>query len=120
MAVSQVGFLMVPVDWPVGWLIACFVLSLGEVIAFPTLNVQIDKLAPAHLRGSYFGAAAIYSLGFAFAPLLGGMIIQMYGSRELFILCLGACAVMIALYNTVSRHESRKVLDEDRQAVSEY
>ncbi|MEZ8739852.1 MDR family MFS transporter [Photobacterium swingsii] len=119
MALSQVGFLMVPVDWPIGWLIACFVLSLGEVIAFPTLNVQIDKLAPAHLRGSYFGAAAIYSLGFAFAPLLGGVIIQMYGASELFFLCLGACAVMMVLYNAVSRHERQKTLAETQQVASE-
>ncbi|WP_438269833.1 MDR family MFS transporter [Photobacterium sanguinicancri] len=111
MAMSQVGFLMVPVDWPVGWLIACFILSLGEVIAFPTLNVQIDKLAPAHLRGSYFGAAAIYSLGFALAPLVGGIMIQAYGASELFILCLGACAVMMILYRAVSKSESEKALD---------
>lgn len=65
MAIAQIGFLFTPNDWPLGWGVACFILSLGEVIAFPTLNVQIDRMAPPHLRGSYFGAAALYSLGFA-------------------------------------------------------
>ncbi|CAH7160263.1 MFS transporter [Vibrio chagasii] len=64
MAIAQIGFLFTPNDWPLGWGIACFILSLGEVIAFPTLNVQIDRMAPPHLRGSYFGAAALYSLGY--------------------------------------------------------
>ncbi len=62
MMLAQVGFLFTPTDWPYGWYIAGFILSMGEVIAFPTLNVQIDRMAPAHLRGSYFGAAALYSL----------------------------------------------------------
>lgn len=98
MAIAQIGFLFTPNDWPLGWGIACFVLSLGEVIAFPTLNVQIDRMAPPHLRGSYFGAAALYSLGFAIAPLLGGVVIEMLSAYWLFVLCFILCLVMIWLY----------------------
>ncbi|OEE79216.1 MDR family MFS transporter [Vibrio genomosp. F6] len=98
MAAAQIGFLMTPADWPIGWGIACFVLSMGEVIAFPTLNVQIDRLAPAHLRGSYFGAAALYSLGFAIAPLVGGVVIESLSSNWLFGVCFFLCLVMIWLY----------------------
>ncbi|MGF1763183.1 MDR family MFS transporter [Aliivibrio kagoshimensis] len=103
MGVSQIGFLLVPIDWPVGWLIACFVLSVGEVIAFPTLNVQIDQIAPAHLRGSYFGAASIYSLGFAMAPFIGGVIIQLLGASQLFIFCFGISILMIWLYGIAEK-----------------
>ncbi|MEZ8194006.1 MDR family MFS transporter [Vibrio cortegadensis] len=98
MAAAQIGFLMTSADWPIGWGIACFVLSMGEVIAFPTLNVQIDRLAPAHLRGSYFGAAALYSLGFAIAPLVGGVVIESLSSNWLFGVCFFLCLVMIWLY----------------------
>jgi len=98
MAIAQIGFLFTPNDWPLGWGIACFILSLGEVIAFPTLNVQIDRMAPQHLRGSYFGAAALYSLGFAIAPLLGGVVIEMLSAYWLFVLCFILCLVMIWLY----------------------
>ena len=98
MAIAQIGFLFTPNDWPLGWGIACFILSLGEVIAFPTLNVQIDRMAPPHLRGSYFGAAALYSLGFAIAPLLGGVVIEMLSAYWLFVLCFILCLVMIWLY----------------------
>lgn len=107
MACAQVGFFMVPIEWPMGWLLACFLLSLGEVIAFPTLNVQIDQLAPEHLRGSYFGAAAFYSLGFALAPFIGGFVIQMASASHLFMLCLATCIVMIALY-VIAEKESQK------------
>ncbi|MEC7941553.1 MAG: MFS transporter [Pseudomonadota bacterium] len=98
MAIAQIGFLFTPNDWLLGWGIACFILSLGEVIAFPTLNVQIDRMAPPHLRGSYFGAAALYSLGFAIAPLLGGVVIEMLSAHWLFVLCFILCLVMIWLY----------------------
>jgi MFS family permease len=98
MAIAQLGFLFTPEQWPVGWLVACFVLSIGEVIAFPTLNVQIDKLAPEHLRGSYFGAATLCALGFAAAPLVGGIMIGSFNSNWLFAGCFVVCLVMIWLY----------------------
>lgn len=98
MALAQIGFLLTPADWPIGWGIACFILSLGEVIAFPTLNVQIDRMAPPHLRGSYFGAAALYSLGFAIAPLVGGIVIESLSSNWLFVVCFALCLVMMWLY----------------------
>ena len=37
-------------------------MSLAETILFPTMNVHIDRLAPAKLRGAYFGAASFMSL----------------------------------------------------------
>ncbi|MUJ37154.1 MDR family MFS transporter [Aliivibrio fischeri] len=106
MALAQLAFLLVPVDFPVGWLMACFILSVGEVIAFPTLNVQIDQLAPKHLRGSYFGAAAIYGLGFAFAPLVGGVLIQLGGAAPLFIACFVLSLLMIGLYKWAEKEVS--------------
>ncbi|MBJ7019307.1 MFS transporter, partial [Vibrio cholerae] len=41
MGMAQIGFMFTPEAFPLGWYLACFVLSMGEVIAFPTLNVQI-------------------------------------------------------------------------------
>lgn len=105
MGLSQVGFLLTPVDSVIGWGLACFVLSMGEVIAFPTLNVQIDRLAPPHLRGSYFGAAALYSLGFAVAPLVGGMVLGTLSSNWLFGLCIVLCGVMMVLYRRVEQSD---------------
>ncbi|MBF9003257.1 MULTISPECIES: MDR family MFS transporter [Vibrio] len=97
-AVSQIGFLFSSAEWPMGWYLSAFILALGEVITFPTLSVQIDRLAPAHLRGSYFGAAALYSLGFAAAPLVGGFLIHLGSAQALYGLCFVFCLMMIGLY----------------------
>jgi MFS family permease len=72
LAASQVWFAVNPLDFFWGWIGAVLVMGIAEAILFPTMNVHIDRLAPPHLRGAYFGAASFYSLGFAIAPLLGG------------------------------------------------
>ena len=97
-AMGQLAFILSPKDAVIGWAIASFIISLGEVITFPTINVQIDRLAPAHLRGSYFGATALYTLGFAIGPLLGGVMIEWLGSNWLFGFCFVVCILMIWLY----------------------
>lgn len=104
-AMGQVGFIVSPNDSALGWAIACFIISVGEVITFPTINVQIDRLAPDHLRGSYFGATALYTLGFAIGPLLGGVMIEWFGATWLFALCFVACLGMIWLYYVASHME---------------
>ncbi len=67
--ISQVWLAMNPIDLFWGWIGAVIVMSLAETILFPTMNLHIDRLAPDHLRGAYFGAASFYEFGFAFAPL---------------------------------------------------
>ncbi|NOH78311.1 MFS transporter [Vibrio sp. RE86] len=102
---GQLAFMVSPNDSTLGWVIACFIVSVGEVITFPTINVQIDRLAPAHLRGSYFGATGIYTLGFAIGPLVGGAMIEWLGSTWLFGLCFVVCIAMIWLYFVAQRTE---------------
>lgn len=86
--VAQIGFWLTPVHWPTGYLLAAFVLSVGEVILFPALNLRVDELAPPHLRGTYVGAASLYLMGSACAPLIGGLVIDRLGGEWLFMLCL--------------------------------
>ncbi|WP_268603779.1 MFS transporter, partial [Escherichia coli] len=52
LALSQIVFLLVSSESWLLWLVAMFLLSLGEVILFPTLNIQIDRMAPANLKGA--------------------------------------------------------------------
>ena len=111
MALAQLGFAFTPEHWPIGWAVSCFILSLGEVIAFPTLNVQIDRIAPEHLRGSYFGAAALYTLGFAFAPLVGGVMIETLSPSWLFGLCFLLCLLMMWLYKQAQSSTSSKTTE---------
>ncbi|WP_033136547.1 MFS transporter, partial [Aeromonas finlandensis] len=87
--------------WP--WLIAVFLLSVGEAVLFPLFNVLIDEMAPPHLKGSYFGASALSGLGWALAPLVGGWLLQVWGGPALFAVMTGICVLVFALYGAGNR-----------------
>jgi len=102
LAVAQLWFALNPVHWFWGWMGATFILSLAEAILFPTMSVQIDRLAPVHLRGTYFGAASFYALGWAMAPLAGGVILEWWGGPELYWMLLALCGVVFVLYRSTT------------------
>jgi MFS family permease len=96
LVVSQVWLAHNPIDLFWGWIGAIVVMSLAETILFPTMNVHIDRLAPRHLRGAYFGASSFYEVGFAIAPLGGGIILDHLGGYWLFI--IGAILSLVVIY----------------------
>ncbi len=76
-----IAFIMLaffPVNNEIAMISAIFVLSLGEVILFPTINILIDKMAPIHLKGSYFGVAGLAVFGVALGPFVGGFILEVF------------------------------------------
>ncbi|MBQ4890752.1 MFS transporter [Shewanella sp. UCD-FRSSP16_17] len=101
--ISQCWMAANPVDLFWGWIGAVVVMSLAETILFPTMNVHIDRLAPAKLRGAYFGAASFYEFGFAFAPFGGGIILDSLGGSWLFIIGAGLCVVVMGLYKVLPK-----------------
>ncbi|NOI30471.1 MDR family MFS transporter [Vibrio coralliilyticus] len=104
MGLSQLVFAASSIDTVYIWFGGCFLLSLGEVIAFPTINVQIDRLAPEHLRGAYFGLASLHTLGFVFAPLVGGLILDVTDAMWLFSLCMMLCLITLFVYSHYEKH----------------
>ena len=101
--ISQVWLAVNPIDLFWGWIGAVIVISLAETITFPTMNVHIDRLAPQHLRGAYFGAASFYEFGFAFAPLGGGIMLDHFGGFWLFMSSAALSVLVIYLYGTLAR-----------------
>ncbi|WNC70743.1 MFS transporter [Thalassotalea psychrophila] len=95
---SQIWLSVNPLDLFWGWIGAIIVMALAEAILFPTMNVHIDRLAPDHLRGAYFGASSFYDFGFALAPLGGGIILDHLGGPWLFMISAGLCLFVIYLY----------------------
>lgn len=79
------GFALAPTDTAIWLMLAMFVLSIGEAILFPTLNIIIDRMAPDHLKGSYFGAASLASIGFVLAPVAGGFLLHQFGGLTLWL-----------------------------------
>ena len=80
-----VTYALLPVHRFGGWIFGTWLLSLGEAILFPTLNLQVDRMAPSHLKGSYFGASALGQLGFSIGPLMGGLMLQWAGGPPTFL-----------------------------------
>lgn len=96
---SQIWLAVNPLTLFWGWIGAIVVMSLAETILFPTMNVHIDRLAPDHLRGAYFGAASFYEFGYAIAPLGGGIILDQLGGSWLFFIAAALTLIVIYLYS---------------------
>jgi len=79
-------------------LVSIFVLSVGEVILFPTVQILIDRMAPDGMKGSYFGAAALAGFGFALGPLIGGTLLKLGGGQLLWWSMAAAAAFVAVLY----------------------
>lgn len=120
LALSQFWFAINPLEWFWGWIGAAILMSFAEAILFPTMNVHIDRLAPNHLRGAYFGAASFYSLGYALAPLGGGMILDALGGGWLFTIAGGLCAIVFYLYGILDKLPRPKLSPalEEKQPTS--
>ncbi len=84
--IAQLGYAMSSPQVFYHWVLATVVLSLGEAILFANMNIVLDKLSPLGAKGSYFAVAGMADMGFAFAPLLGGMVIQFVGGPALFLI----------------------------------
>ncbi|QIL89564.1 MDR family MFS transporter [Microbulbifer harenosus] len=98
LAAGQVWFAINPVHWFYGWLGATFVVSVAETILFPTMSIQVDRMAPDHLRGSYFGATSFYTLGWSSAPLVGGFVIEKWSGSSLYWGTFLLCGLVLFLY----------------------
>ena len=99
LSASQFWIAVNPLTLFWGFIGATIVMSLAEAILFPTMNVHIDRIAPAHLRGAYFGAASIYEFGFALAPLGGGLILDYLSGFWLFTFAGALTFIVIYLYH---------------------
>ena len=95
---SQIWFAANPLTFFWGWIGAVVIMSLAEAILFPTMNVHVDQIAPQHLRGAYFGATSFYDLGFALAPLGGGIILDVLNGTWLFAISGALVVAVFALY----------------------
>lgn len=71
------------------WVIAMVVFTIGEIIIIPTEYLFIDFIAPENLRGIYYGAQNLSSLGGALGPVLCGAALSFYQPETMFyLLCL--------------------------------
>ncbi|WP_281503677.1 MFS transporter [Ectobacillus sp. JY-23] len=93
-SLGLIGYGFVQESW---MLYACTILfTIGEVFMFSMTDVFLDELAPAHLKGTYFGAMSFSGLGGVLGPWLGGALLSHYGYNSgniVFMLLAGVCAL---------------------------
>jgi MFS family permease len=70
----------------VGMVLSMVVLTIGEILVFPTNSILLDLLAPEGMRGTYFGAGGLRNLGHSIGPALGGWILGQWSGSSLFYL----------------------------------
>ena len=64
------------------------VLTIGEATVIPTMPAIVNSLSPVAVKGKYQGILNAYSsLGKAFGPLFGGVIIGLSSYHVLIIIC---------------------------------
>lgn len=66
------------------WIISMAIFTVGEIIVFPAEYMFIDRIAPDHLRGMYYGAQNLSNLGAALGPVLCGIVLASYPPHYIF------------------------------------
>nr|WP_189663941.1 MFS transporter [Pseudomonas sp. SWRI111] len=89
--VGLIGFSLA--DSLVGWCVAMFIFTLGEMIIYPADFLFVDTLAPEHLRGSYYGAQNLAALGGAASPVICGFLLMHTPAPSMFYALSALAAV---------------------------
>ncbi|AZC57286.1 MFS transporter [Pseudomonas chlororaphis] len=92
-------------DSLLGWCLAMFVFTLGEMIIYPAEFLFIDTLAPEALRGSYYGAQNLAALGGALSPVICGYLLVHTPAPTMFY----ALSVLAALGGLLCFISGRRV-----------
>ncbi len=66
------------------WVLSMAIFTLGEIIVFPAEYMFIDHIAPAPLRGLYYGAQNLSNLGAALGPVLCGIVLASQPAHFIF------------------------------------
>ncbi|WP_455825682.1 MFS transporter [Pseudomonas graminis] len=66
------------------WMLAMAVFTVGEIVVFPAEYMFIDRIAPDHLRGMYYGAQNLCNLGGALGPVLCGLVLASLPAHYMF------------------------------------
>jgi MFS family permease len=80
---GNIGFAVASEWWMM--IAAMVIFTIGEVLCFPAGSILLDRLAPAGMRGTYFGTQNFKYLGTSIGPWLGGIVLDGHGAPLLFL-----------------------------------
>ena len=89
MSITAVGYaFQIGADSWVTFAIATVLWTFGELGTFPIAATTVANIAPKDVRGTYQGLYnLVWSLSNAFSPLVGGWILNAFGSHVLWTCC---------------------------------
>lgn len=90
-----------------GWVISIFsvvLITLGEILIFPSNSILIDQLAPDHLRGTYFGAGQFRKIGNFFGPIIGGYLLSHTNGAAMFTVIMAITLSSILFFLIGNRY----------------
>ncbi|WP_068773668.1 MFS transporter [Paenibacillus sp. FJAT-26967] len=85
-ALGDVGFALSD-HWML-LLASMVVFTVGETLNFPAATMLMDRIAPEHMRGTYFGAQTLTSLGHFIGPWVGGILLASMGGSMFLVMAV--------------------------------
>ncbi|WP_145496442.1 MFS transporter [Yersinia bercovieri] len=95
--IGLLGFMAAQDSIPL-WMLAMAIFSLGEIIVIPVEYLFIDFIAPANLKGSYYGAQNLGQLGGAVNPVLCGFLLAYAAPQMMFYMLIIAAILGLAFF----------------------
>ncbi|EPA92891.1 MFS transporter [Pseudomonas umsongensis] len=80
------------------WVIAIIIFTIGEIIIVPAEYMFIDKIAPNHLRGIYFGMQNLVYMGVAIGPIVCGIALKHAMPGAMFYALISMTLVGLLFY----------------------
>lgn len=93
-------------DSVAGWVLATLAFTVGEVISVPADYLFVDRIAPAHKRGSYYGAQSLSAFGAALSPVVCGALLASFRPALMFSVLMGLAVSSLWLYYRGSRPQA--------------
>ncbi|WP_145518834.1 MFS transporter [Yersinia bercovieri] len=95
--IGLLGFMAAQDSIPL-WMLAMAIFSLGEIIVIPVEYLFIDFIAPANLKGSYYGAQNLGQLGGAVNPVLCGFLLAYAAPQMMFYMLIIAAILGLTFF----------------------
>lgn len=95
-----------------GFLTAMVILTIGEMLIWPAVPTIADKLAPKGKEGFYQGIVnSTATGGRMIGPVLGGLLVDLYGMTMLFIVMI--LLIGISIFTTLIYDRKTEIVSEE-------
>lgn len=95
-AVGEIGF--ATAGSTVWFVVAMVVFTIGEILVLPAEFMLIDNITPDGMRGTYYGAQSLTSLGNFVSPWLSAILLSHFGGPVLFVVMAGVALVSLVFF----------------------